>query len=276
MDEGELAIDRRVLVHATLIATAFLIAVAAVNALTLTTDAARSGIAQDWRDPWILEYTSIATTIALVPLIALWERRFPVRPYGLASWIAAHVVGSIAFSALHVAGMTVLRKLVFGALGRPYTFLNNPLIDLIYEYRKDILTYAIALVVITILRGLEEQRRDAATARAEAERTGRITLKSGGRTTMLDAASIEWAKAAGNYVELRANGRTHLVRTTLTELEEQLGDAGAQAARVHRSLVVNKAKVVEIVPLGDGDVRILTKDGSELRGSRRYRERLEA
>ena len=46
--------------------------------------------------------------------------------------------------------------------------------------------------------------------------------------------------------------------------------------RVHRSRIVNRAKVIEIAPSRDGDFRIKTTDGSELGGSRRYRHLLPA
>jgi hypothetical protein len=39
--------------------------------------------------------------------------------------------------------------------------------------------------------------------------------------------------------------------------------------RVHRSRIVNRAKVIEIEPSRDGDFRIKTIDGSDLGGSRR-------
>jgi DNA-binding LytR/AlgR family response regulator len=85
---------------------------------------------------------------------------------------------------------------------------------------------------------------------------------------------VEWAKAADNYVEVKANGVTHLARMTLAALETQLRLAGIDAVRVHRSYVVNRAWISEIIPSGDGDFRIRMSDGSELRGSRRYRENL--
>ncbi len=128
--------------------------------------------------------------------------------------------------------------------------------------------------MLTLLRGIEEHRREAAAARLDARETGRLTLKSGGRTILLDAKSVEWAQAAANYVEIRAGGRTHLARTSLSALEEQMAAAGIDAVRIHRSFLVNRARVTEIAPSPDGDFRVRTADGSELRGSRRYRANL--
>jgi len=270
------AIERRILLRATLIAAAFFIVVAFVNASSLLTDAARAGVSLDPLVPWLLEATSILMIVALVPLVALYERRFPLDPENWRWSIAAHIAGSLFFSALHVAGMILLRHAAFRlVLGQPYAFFDEPVSDLLYEYRKDVLAYAMTVLVLTLMRGIEEHRREATVARQDARDTGRLTLKSGGRTIFLDAGTIEWAQAAANYSEVRAGGRTHLARISLAALEEQLSAAGVDAVRIHRSYLVNRAKVTEITPSRDGDFRVRTADGSELRGSRRYRSNLE-
>ena len=51
--------------------------------------------------------------------------------------------------------------------------------------------------------------------------------------------------------------------------------AGIDAVRIHRSFLVNRAKVTEIAPSRDGDFKVRTTDGSELRGSRRFRANLD-
>lgn len=272
----ERAIERRILIRATLVAAAFLSVIVFVNASSLTTDAMRIGHAIDPRLPWLLELTSIVVIIALVPLIALYERRNRFDPARLALFVVGHLIGSVVFSAMHVAGMIALRHVAYPlVLAQPYSFFDDPVSDLLYEYRKDVLAYCMTVLVLTLMRGVEEHRREAAVARLDARETGRLTLKSGGRTIFLDARSIEWAQAAANYSEIRAGGRIHLARISLAALEEQLSAAGVDAVRIHRSYLVNRAKVTEIVRSGDGDFRVRTADGSELRGSRRYRGNIE-
>lgn len=268
-------LDRRILLRVLLLAIAFLAVIAFVNATTLNTDAVRNGRALDARLPWIQEYSSAIVIMVLVPLVALWERRFPVALQGLPRGLAAHAIGSLIFSALHVAGMVLLRKVIFAVvLGQAYDFFDEPLTDLAYEYRKDALTYATILLMLTLVRGIELNRRR--SRQGGHGESARLTLKSGGRTILLDAHAVEWARAAANYVDVHARGQTHLVRISLTALEAQLKGAGVDVVRVHRSWIVNRAKIVEIVPLGDGDVRIRTGEGSEIRGSRRYRHLLDA
>lgn len=268
-------LDRRILLRVWLIAAAFLAVVGVVNASTLIADAMREGRVLDPRVPWILEYSSIAVIVALVPAVALYERRFPITSDNWRKAVLAHVAGSLVFSGLHIAGMILLRHAAYAiVLEQGYRFFDAPLADVVYEYRKDLLPYAVIVAMLSLVRSVEEHKREAEVARTEARQSGRLTLKSGGRTILLDAASLEWAQAAANYVDIRASGVTHLARISLTALEQQLSEAGVDVVRVHRSRIVNRAKVVEIAPSRDGDFRIRTIDGSQLNGSRRYRRLL--
>jgi hypothetical protein len=267
----ERAIDRRVLLRVWAIGGVFLFAVTIINALTFMTEAERVGAPYDARLPWLLEGTSVVVLFLLIPAVAWFESRCPFAADTWPRMLGWHLLGSVAFAAAHIAGLWLLRILAFGALGQPYGFFTEPLTDILYEYRKDLLTYALFVLVLSLTRGIELAKREAAVARRDARETGRLTLKSGGRTIFLDAALLDWANAAGNYVEIRANGTTHLVRIGLAALEQQLREAKVPVARVHRSRLVNRDKVREVIPAGDGDIRIRMADGTELRGSRRYR-----
>ncbi len=272
LDERE--IDRLVLIRVWAPTAVFLAAVAVINALTLITEAERAGLPYDARQPWILEGSSVAVLFCLVPAVAWFERRFPFAADTWPRILGWHLLGSLLFAAAHIVGLLLLRTLIFGALGQVYQFLGDPLTDIVYEYRKDLLPYAVIVIIFSLTRGLELARREAEAARRDARETGQLTLKSGGRTIFLEAKSLDWAAAAGNYVEIRAHGATHLVRTSLAALEQQLSEAGAPVARVHRSRLVNRSKVREIVPTGDGDFTIHMADRTTLRGSRRYRDAL--
>lgn len=99
----------------------------------------------------------------------------------------------------------------------------------------------------------------------------RIALKKRDRMMMLDVEEIDWIEAADNYVSIHAGDRTHLLRATLTELEEQLDPD--HFVRVHRSRIVNIDRVREVQPLGSGDCLLILHDGTELNSSRTYSER---
>lgn len=270
--ELQSGIDRRVAMRTVLIALCFFPAVAIINALSLLTDAERMRLTLDPREAFILELTSITALFAALPVAILVERRFPLSAERWKQALAAYVAASIVFSALHVGIMILLRKIVFPlVLDVSYAFVDDFLRDSLYEYRKDLLPYAAMIAVLCLVRQVEESRIEAVAARAEARDTGRLTLKSGGRVIYLDGNTLDWAEAAGNYVEVHAGGRTHLARTSLAALAEQLGDAGVDIVQIHRSRIVNRARIEQTVPSGDGDFRVKLLDGTELRGSRRYR-----
>lgn len=98
----------------------------------------------------------------------------------------------------------------------------------------------------------------------------RVVVKSGSRMTVLTAAEIGWIEAADNYVEIHTTTRTHLVRQTMREMEEQL-DA-SRFIRVHRSAIVNLDHVREIRGDLHGDGIAVLSTGGSVRISRARRD----
>jgi hypothetical protein len=275
-DKREVAgsdLERRVLNRVLWPALVIMTGVGLVNVMTLLTEAQRSGAPIDVSTTWILEFSSVSVLVLLVPLVAFFVRVVPLQPRRWYVAVPLYLGMSVVFSGLHVIGMVGLRKLVFWMFwGRSYVFLDAPLDDLLYEYRKDLLPFAVIVAVCHLARRLEEIRQQVMTPRAEALPAGRLTLRSGSRTVWLDAASFEWASAAGNYVEVRASGATHLARMPLSALENLLKGAGVAVIRVHRSRIVNRDRVRQMQATRDGDFVVRLLDGTEVRGSRRYRD----
>ncbi len=92
--------------------------------------------------------------------------------------------------------------------------------------------------------------------------------KRGGSEVMVEVADIDWIEASGNYAILHVGGETFEIRSSLAKLEAEL-DA-RRFVRVHKSHVVNIARVAEVVPWVSGDWRIRLQDGAEVNLSRRY------
>ena len=80
-----------------------------------------------------------------------------------------------------------------------------------------------------------------------------------------------WAKAASNYVEVRTAHKTHLARMTLSRLNSLLSEAGDTHVQCHRSYLVSRAAIREIVATGEGDASLLLTNGEKIPASRRYR-----
>lgn len=102
----------------------------------------------------------------------------------------------------------------------------------------------------------------------------RLVVKTTGRVLFLDVGNVDWIEAAGVYVTIHEGGREHLLRESLTSLEERLDPR--RFARIHRSTIVALDRVAELRLDEKGSHRVVLRDGSELRSSRRHRESLEA
>jgi two-component system LytT family response regulator len=101
----------------------------------------------------------------------------------------------------------------------------------------------------------------------------RLMVRRRGQVLFLDAADIDWIEAAGYYACLHAGGETHIVRRTLSELEEDLGNE--QFARIHRSLIVNLLRVRGLQLNEGGEYEVVLSTKARLRLSRRFRKGLQ-
>ena len=87
-----------------------------------------------------------------------------------------------------------------------------------------------------------------------------------GRVLLVDTKDIHWIEAERNCVRLHVGKLAYEVRNTLSNLESKLNPR--QFARIHRSTLVNIAKVKEIHPWFHGHHKVILQDGKELRMSR--------
>ncbi len=101
-----------------------------------------------------------------------------------------------------------------------------------------------------------------------------ILVRTGERAFFLDVVDIQRVSAAGNYVEVYAGGKTHLIRESLADFVAQL-DA-TEFLRVHRSHVVRVGFIAELRPLFHGDYELVLHDGQRVGLSRRYKQLLPA
>jgi two-component system LytT family response regulator len=113
----------------------------------------------------------------------------------------------------------------------------------------------------------------APAARPDAEAPGRldrITVKDGARVTVVAVSDIDWIEAEDYYAGIHVAGRVHLVREPLSDLEHRLDPRSF--VRIHRSALVNVARVQELRSLPRGEAELVLRDGTRLpvsRGRRR-------
>jgi two-component system LytT family response regulator len=101
----------------------------------------------------------------------------------------------------------------------------------------------------------------------------RFAIRNGRRIFFITANEVEWIEAQGDYAALHVNGKTHLLREPLHILERRL-DA-TTFIRIHRSTIVRLDRISEMQALANRDCLLRLKDGTTLRVSRSYSDRLQ-
>jgi two-component system LytT family response regulator len=125
-----------------------------------------------------------------------------------------------------------------------------------------------------LLQLLDYLQRNGATPPGEsAERSHeRILVKSSGEIFFLKADEIDWIEAEGDYMKFHVSGRTHLMRETMARLEERLDSK--RFIRIHRSTIVNIDRLRKLSPSFAGEYAVILHDGTKLKLSRGYHERI--
>ncbi len=101
----------------------------------------------------------------------------------------------------------------------------------------------------------------------------RIALRSRGKILLLDPREIVAVEAQGNYVMLRSQNDSHLLRESISLMAEKLKRYGL--LRIHRSVLVNRFYVEEIRPWSTGEYGVRLRDGKEYTLTRTYKAVME-
>ena len=109
-------------------------------------------------------------------------------------------------------------------------------------------------------------------------REEKLAVRDGQRTVRVDLRRIRWIDAAGDYMCIHVdgeggNGDTLILRATMREMERQLDPK--RFPRIHRSTIVNAARVVELRPHSNGESFLRLDCGQELKLSRSHRDKLQ-
>lgn len=253
---------------------------AAFNSAVVIMDIERRNLQIDRWEPVVWEYSSALLLLALLPAQLAFDRRLPFQAETWRRALVGHLLATAPYSLAHVLGMVGLRHLAYAAVGAQYDFGHWPK-ELLYEYLKDIRTYASVLLVfyayrLLLLRLRGEARLltapDAGLPAEAIERPDRFLVRKLGAEFLVAALDIEFLEAAENYVNLHVRGRVYPLRSTMSAIQERLDPA--RFVRVHRSYIVNLDFLDQIEPLETGDARLLLKNGSRIPCSRRYRSAL--
>jgi DNA-binding LytR/AlgR family response regulator len=207
---------------------------------------------------------------------------------GVLVWTAMRLCGPGWRAAGILTGATIVVVPLVAALG---TRLDLAFLHLAatpgdgFERIIDRLPVALLLYTATIAVGMaaahwrrarkaqdriERLSQALALARSVQDDDGRLLVSIGRSRASVELRAVEWLASAGNYVVVNWEGRDGLVRDTLHGLETRLDKR--RFARIHRSSMVNLARVARVQPLSDGSWRLTMESGAELVVSRTYRD----
>jgi two-component system, LytTR family, response regulator len=119
-------------------------------------------------------------------------------------------------------------------------------------------------------RALDRAKENLAHRKHPARPLDRIAIKETGQVSFVKICDIDWIEAADYYTCLHVGAKTHLLRRSMSEFEQELDPA--VFCRIHRSSIVNIARVEGLKLNPEGEYEVVLQHGIKLRLSRRYRK----
>jgi two-component system, LytTR family, response regulator len=96
----------------------------------------------------------------------------------------------------------------------------------------------------------------------------RLFIREGERAFFVSVNDISWIEADRNYVFVHTTGKKHNIRGTLDSLQEILDPK--LFVRLNRGSLVRLDAIRELQPWFHGEYKVILRDNTELRWSRRY------
>ncbi|AWH49463.1 LytTR family transcriptional regulator [Stenotrophomonas sp. SAU14A_NAIMI4_5] len=223
----------------------------------------------------IEEFSSALASLGLLALLHAAARRWPLHADTWRRRIGFYVLGAIAWWLLHVSAMVLLRKLAFAVIGQHYTYGDWPA-QWFYEFFKDVQTYSLLVIAVHAVAWFGRQRQGEAHLLAPpddgppvepVERPQHFLVRKLGKEFLVATGDVEYAQAAGNYVNLRVRGHDYPLRITMAVLEQRLDPA--VFLRPHRSWLIHRGQLRSIEPLDGGEALLHMADGAKVPCSRR-------
>ncbi|NOT08988.1 MAG: response regulator transcription factor [Gemmatimonadales bacterium] len=114
-----------------------------------------------------------------------------------------------------------------------------------------------------LLKGLPERAQGA----------GRLIVREVGQIVVVPTRDVDWIEGADYYCKLHCGAKVHLLRETLGSLEQRLDSR--RFMRVHRSAIVNLARVGAVEAHLRGEGIVVLTSGTRVKVTRSRREELE-
>ena len=185
-------------------------------------------------------------------------RRFghPILLVGLASGLAALLTAAM------------LNPVLFSLLGRPVAQMPFEILS------TDTLYFGLFYFVWSLLylrRAGSPHAAQTDNGKQGNERS--ITVEVRGEVRALEIADLVCVQSNGDYIELTTDKGTYLKKETLSNFEHRLPPNGF--ARIHRTTIVNRDKIVSVLAKGRGVYEITLAGGAKVQSSRSYKHAID-
>jgi len=118
------------------------------------------------------------------------------------------------------------------------------------------------------IREPEHRQSAVRVARQQTGTSDHLLVPTGDGLRLIDCTAIHSLEADDNYVHVHTAAQSYLLRRTLRDLLQQLGEQ--RFVRIHKSAAVNIAEIDALTSLFKGDYELRLRSGRLLRLSRRY------
>jgi two-component system, LytTR family, response regulator len=123
-------------------------------------------------------------------------------------------------------------------------------------------------------KALDRAKERVRLGKDRSRKLDRLVVKNAGEVLFLKISEIDWIEAADYYACLHVGPRTHLIRRSMSDLDQDLDQMAF--CRIHRSTIVNLNRIRGLKLSEDGEYGVQLDNGNTLRLSRRYRRQLQS
>ena len=104
------------------------------------------------------------------------------------------------------------------------------------------------------------------TATSKGETVERVLVREGSRVFVIAAEKIDYIEAQDDYIAIKSDGKTHLKKQRLSDLQALLDPR--RFVRVHRSYILNIDRLARLELYAKDSRMAILKDGTQLQVSR--------
>ncbi|MEQ8525278.1 LytTR family DNA-binding domain-containing protein [Gracilimonas sp.] len=176
---------------------------------------------------------------------------------------------------LQTVVITFIHLLVFSLIlfGVSILIHDNPmtLLFLLYEKLSSRLYIALSIYsTLSVLSVFLKSRRSREGVQAKVQ-PKTITVKNGRSAVLVEIADIKWISSDGGYLDIHTDNQKHVILDSLKNIIQTLPE---NFKRIHKSTIVNIARIKKLQSRGNGDYDVILDDDRELRLSRNYTKEL--